>query len=118
LTPGATEAYGFEVGARVRRREVIEMASRAIKSTPAVPSFQDIAPRPLAVRSLEPRRVIPSVIERVRGEFIEMRGFSPTVDQAARLFNLSLEECGRVLGGLVKEGFLHRTSDGRYRLPV
>jgi DNA-binding IclR family transcriptional regulator len=47
-----------------------------------------------------------------------MRGFSPTIDQAARLFNLSREECGRVLAGLVQEGFLRCTSDGRYRLPA
>ncbi len=56
--------------------------------------------------------------DRVRGEFVEMRGFSPTIDQAARLFNPPREECGRVLAGLVQEGFLRCTSDGRYRLPA
>ena len=57
-------------------------------------------------------------LDRVRGEFFEMRGFSPTVEQAARLFDLPRDECGRILGGLVQEGFLRRTSDGRYRLPA
>jgi DNA-binding IclR family transcriptional regulator len=46
-----------------------------------------------------------------------MRGFSPTVDQAARLFQVSREECVRVLKLLVDEGFLKQTADGRYRLP-
>jgi DNA-binding IclR family transcriptional regulator len=46
-----------------------------------------------------------------------MRGFSPTVDQAARLFQVSREECMQVLRKLVEEGFLRYTPDGRYRLP-
>jgi DNA-binding IclR family transcriptional regulator len=68
------------------------------------------------MRSLDYRRL--DVISRVRGEFFEMRGFSPTVEQAARLFDLTREECGRVLGALEREGFLRRTADGRYRLPA
>ena len=79
-------------------------------------SALDVAPRPLSIRSLDYRR--PDVISRVRGEFFEMRGFSPTVEQAARLFDLSREECGRVLNSLEREGFLRRTPDGRYRLPA
>jgi hypothetical protein len=67
------------------------------------------------------RRVVPTVhadvMDRVRCEFVEMRGFSPTVEQAARLFHLTREECAGVLKGLVDEGFLRRTPDGRYRLP-
>ena len=42
----------------------------------------DIAPKPLSIRSFDFRR--PDVMTRVRGEFFEMRGFSPTVEQAAR----------------------------------
>jgi hypothetical protein len=57
------------------------------------------------------------VTDRIRCEFAEMRGFSPTLDQAARLFQVSREECVRVLSKLVDEGFLRRTTDGRYRLP-
>jgi hypothetical protein len=44
-----------------------------------------------------------------------MRGFSPTVEQAARLFAIPTDECQRILTNLVR--FLHRTADGRYRLP-
>ena len=73
--------------------------------------------KPLSIRSLDPRRVA-DVVTRVRSEFFEMRGFSPTVEQAARLFDLSREECSRVLNSLEREGFLRRTADGRYRLPA
>jgi DNA-binding IclR family transcriptional regulator len=34
------------------------------------------------------------------------------------LFDLPIDECRRVLSGLEREGFLRRTSDGRYRLPA
>jgi DNA-binding IclR family transcriptional regulator len=55
-------------------------------------------------------------IDRVRDEFAEMRGFSPTLAQAARLFDLSFEECDRLLRSLVQEGSLTKGVDGRYRL--
>jgi DNA-binding IclR family transcriptional regulator len=93
------------------------MAASARKRT-AVPPSVDVNRKPVSIRSLDYRRASSDVVARVRSEFVEMRGFSPTVEQAARLFNLSLDECGRVLGSLVKEGFLRCTSDGRYRLPV
>lgn len=54
-------------------------------------------------------------LERVRGEFVEMRGFSPTLDQASRLFGLDRDECSRILDYLVADGFLTRSPDGRYR---
>lgn len=72
--------------------------------------------RPLSIRSLHPTRVPADMTARIRGEFIEMRGFSPTIEQAARLFDLPREECDSILGNLVQQGFLHRTADGRYRL--
>jgi hypothetical protein len=75
-----------------------------------------VSPKPLSIRSLDHRAV--DVVSRVRGEFFEMRGFSPTVEQAARLFDLPRDECGRVLSNLEREGFLRRTPDGRYRLPA
>jgi len=52
---------------------------------------------------------------RVRGEFREMPGFSPTLPQAVRLFQLPDDDCTRVLLRLVSEGFLCQTADGRYR---
>ncbi len=79
----------------------------------------DVPFKQLTVRTL-PSRSVPlpasEAIERVRGEFVEMRGFSPTLQQAARLFDLPQDECSRVLGTLLKEGFIRQTTDGRFRL--
>jgi hypothetical protein len=80
----------------------------------------DIAPRSLSIPTLNYRRASAAhgdVEARVRCEFVEMRGFSPTVQQAARLFQINPDECGRILTHLVQEGFLRQTPDGRYRLP-
>lgn len=56
------------------------------------------------------------LLDRIRGEFHEMRGFSPTLRQASRLFHLPVAECARLLDGLVREGFLQQLPDGSYRL--
>jgi predicted transcriptional regulator of viral defense system len=92
------------------------MPMRATKASHFPPSLADI---PFKALPMTPRRsaMRVDVIERIRCEFVEMRGFSPTVDQAARLFQVSRDECVRVLKRLVDEGFLRQTADGRYRLP-
>jgi hypothetical protein len=46
---------------------------------------------------------------RVRGEFIEMPCLYLTAPQAERLFGLTSKQCERVLGMLVKSGFLAYT---------
>jgi hypothetical protein len=76
----------------------------------------DVKRVPLSIRTLSAPRSPVDVVSRVRGEFMEMRGFSPTVEQAARLFDLSREQCDSVLDNLVEQGFLRRTPDGRYHL--
>lgn len=90
---------------------------RATKASHFPPSLADIPFKALSMST--PRRSLTrvDVTDRIRCEFVEMRGFSPTVDQAARLFQVSREECVHVLKKLVDEGFLRQTSDGRYRLP-
>jgi hypothetical protein len=95
------------------------MSQTAPKATRRLVSSLDVAPRPLSITSLNYRRTAapPDVAERVRCEFVEMRGFSPTVEQAARLFQLNAEECRDILKRLVDEGFLRHTPDGRFRLP-
>jgi len=80
------------------------------------PASLEIRPTPLSIRSLGSRRAPLSIVERVRGEFAEMRGFSPTLAQAARLFDLPSDECDRVLRTLVQDGSLRCGADGRYRL--
>jgi hypothetical protein len=92
------------------------MAARLNHKVPQLEAI-DVRPRPLSIKVLPSRRTAaPDVLARVRGEFIEMRGFSPTIEQAARLFQLAPDECSAVLAGLVQQGFLHCTADGRYRL--
>lgn len=98
------------------------MSSTTPKATRRRSDPLDITPKPISIPALNYRRAVaPSVqrdIEaRVRCEFVEMRGFSPTIQQAARLFQLNPDDCGRVLSRLVQEGFLRQTPDGRFRLP-
>ncbi len=47
----------------------------------------------------------------VRAEYLEMPGLCLTVDQAARLWNVSREECLQTLDALINAGFLHRSGD-------
>lgn len=96
------------------------MTARVHQSVSRAPHpLDDIKPRPLSIRTLDNRRPLKDedVRNRIRGEFIEMRGFSPTLEQAARLFDLSRDECSGILASLVQEGALKHDADGRYRLP-
>jgi hypothetical protein len=94
------------------------MPSHSPKATRRHGDPLDITPRPLSIPTLNYRRASHGDVEsRVRCEFVEMRGFSPTVQQAARLFQINPDECGRLLTRLVQEGFLRQTPDGRFRLP-
>ena len=90
------------------------MTLRARVESPHRSDPLDIPLRTVTMRTAALRR--PAVVDRVRGEFVEMRGFSPTVQQAARLFDLPSDACHDVLTALEREGFLTRTPDGRYRL--
>lgn len=67
-------------------------------------------------RSMNPtrRRETTSACARVRSEYFEMPDLRLTEAQAARLLGLEPEVCQAVLAALVFEGFLGRTSDGRF----
>jgi hypothetical protein len=98
------------------------MSSNAPKATRRPGDPLDIAPKPLSIPALNYRRAVATAVQRdiearVRCEFVEMRGFSPTIQQAARLFQINPDDCGRLLSRLVQEGFLRQTPDGRFRLP-
>jgi hypothetical protein len=92
------------------------MALRSrVECAPSRPSL-DVPLRNITMRPKDVRPARPATLaERVRGEFAEMQGFSPTVEQASRLFDLPKDDCRSVLSSLVDEGFLHRTPEGRYR---
>jgi hypothetical protein len=77
--------------------------------------------KPLRVPSLV-HRLVPrepadqKLVERVRREFSDMRGLSPTMGQAQRLFHVGCNECIQIFRQLLREGFLVLCADDRYRL--
>ena len=85
------------------------------RPAPSVPSGRDLSLTSSRRTDWRPPAADRTIAERIRAEFAEMRGFSPTPGQAARLFGLSREDCDRVLSMLAREGFLHLDPDGRYR---
>ena len=55
----------------------------------------------------------PPLVERVRGEFIEMPGLQLTIAQAARLWGLDLTASRNVVDVLVESAFLRWTAGGK-----
>lgn len=76
--------------------------------------------KPLRIRSLVRARgrshADQKLVERVRREYSDMRGLSPTIAQARRLFHLADDECLEIFAQLLQEGFLDLCADDRYRL--
>lgn len=54
------------------------------------------------------------VLDRVRGEYLEMPGLRLTQQQAQRLFGLDPSACAVVLETLTREQFLSHGGDGRF----
>jgi hypothetical protein len=54
------------------------------------------------------------VLERLRGEYLEMPGMHLTIEQAQRLCGIEPTMCHQVLEALVKANFLRLTSGGTY----
>jgi hypothetical protein len=50
-----------------------------------------------------------AVVDRVRGEFVEMPGLELTLAQAVRLWTLGADDCRYVIDALVDAGFLKWT---------
>ena len=55
------------------------------------------------------------VCDRIRAEFREMPDLLLTAAQAQRLWRLERQQCDRILGALVDEGFLKCTNRGYSR---
>ena len=53
-----------------------------------------------------------AVVDRVRGEFIEMPGLQLTMAQAARLWGMEQAACKAVIDALVEASFLRWTPAG------
>lgn len=54
------------------------------------------------------------LVQRIRGEFLEMPGLRLTSAEAQRLWGMEAAMCEAALLALVEAGFLRRTSDGRF----
>ena len=51
-----------------------------------------------------------TMVDRIRGDYMEMPGLELTTPQAGRLWNLGLDDCRQVLDALVDAGFLKWTA--------
>jgi DNA-binding IclR family transcriptional regulator len=54
------------------------------------------------------------LLQRIRSEFLEMPGLNLTLAQAARLWALDQSTSERLLGELVRAGFLSKGRNGAY----
>src|SRR5438093_7064912 len=54
------------------------------------------------------------LLDRIRGEYVEMPGLRLTFPQACRLWHVDPQTCQTVLRDLVAERFLHQAQDGAY----
>jgi Fic family protein len=57
---------------------------------------------------------VETLLTRIRAEYREMPGLQLTFAQARALWQLDTQTCSAVLQMLLDEGFLVRTSDGRF----
>ena len=57
------------------------------------------------------------MLNRVRGEFLEMPGLRLRIEQAQRLWGLDRSTCEELLSSLVEANFLARRGDNAYSLP-
>ena len=65
--------------------------------------------------SLEHIDDVLQLVNRVRGEYLEMPGLTLTLPEAQRLWGMDATQCNRVLAALVDAGFLSRSAHGYIR---
>jgi hypothetical protein len=65
-------------------------------------------------RNNAPHAVADRLVERVRGEYLEMPGLQLTIPQAQRLWGLDGETCAALLTALIEQRFLLRTAAGTH----
>ena len=54
-----------------------------------------------------------TIMERIRGEYLEMPGLQLTLPQAQKLWGLNAKDCRHVIDALVEASFLRWTASGR-----
>lgn len=57
---------------------------------------------------------IDEVLQRIKGEYVEMPGLRLTTAQAQRLWGLDRDECSALLAALVDARFLSQTREGAF----
>ena len=57
---------------------------------------------------------VAQIVQRIRGEYLEMPGLSLTEQQAQRLWQIDADACRALFASLVDSGFLRQTSGGGY----
>lgn len=90
-----------------------------------VEAIQPISLLTTTVDAMHTHSLSDQMLQRIRGEFLEMPGLQLTRPQARRLWGLEEDECGQFLEFLVETGFLcrrgrdsyARLTDGRVELP-
>jgi hypothetical protein len=51
-----------------------------------------------------------TMMDRIRGDYLEMPGLELTTPQAVRLWNIGMDDCRQALDALVDAGFLKWTA--------
>ena len=99
-----------EIGWRLGPRELDDAGHSAPASPPAAATACHPAPHAA-------ERVFADAVRRAMGEYLEMPGLQLTEAQAARLWCLEADICGRVLAALVDAHFLVRTRKAAFLRP-
>jgi hypothetical protein len=76
--------------------------------------WRDVVSELLSDTVEESMSPMPSLLNRVRSEFIEMPGLRLRIEQAQRLWNLDRQVCEHVLQSLVETNFLRQYGDDGY----
>jgi hypothetical protein len=98
-----------------RRRDQIASFCSANVAIGAAPVDPGGAARDLLrlTRTGDRAMLMHALVERIRGEFLEMPGLQLTVAEAARLWGLDLKACQHVVEVLVAASFLRWTRNGK-----
>lgn len=107
------EAVALCVGYR-SKKNFYQRFRRQYKTTP-VPFRRDLRTAAPSERQHDDQMSVDAPLRhRVRSEFLETAGLSPTLAEAVRLFQLPPDACLQVLCRLVEEGFLRQNPRGRF----
>jgi hypothetical protein len=64
--------------------------------------------------AFDARSPLPDVLQRIRGDFLEMPGLKLTLAQGQRLWGIDRTACEVALASLVSAEFLRQTREGAY----